>query len=57
MKRVLTFFKNLIPYYKKHEALIKEVQELKEKLDNSQKVINKTNAYWKKKFYQKQKAD
>lgn len=53
---MLNFVKNLIPYFKRKEELEKEVEELKEKLSNSQKVINKTNAYWKKKFYQSGKT-
>jgi cell division septum initiation protein DivIVA len=53
MTNVINYIKNLIPFFKQNEQLKKEVEELKEKLSNSQKVINKTNAYWKKKLHQK----
>jgi len=35
------------------EKLIKENNILKEQLKEKQKQINKTNAFWKKKYYKK----
>jgi uncharacterized protein YeeX (DUF496 family) len=56
MTNVINYIKNLIPCFREKEQLKKEVEDLKEKLSNSQKVINKTNAYWKKKLHQKGKS-
>jgi hypothetical protein len=36
---------------KKNVQLEKEIVSLKDELDKRQEVINKTNAYWKKKLY------
>jgi peptidoglycan hydrolase CwlO-like protein len=33
------------------ESLQKQVEELKNEISGKQEVINKTNAYWKKKLY------
>lgn len=38
----------------RQEELEKEVKILREKLDERQEVINKTNAYWKKKLHDMQ---
>mgnify|MGYP003348698584 CR=1 FL=1 len=46
-KFISKLFKN-----KEVENLKNQVIELKSQLDEKQEVINKTNAYWKKKLYQ-----
>jgi hypothetical protein len=48
---------NIKNFFKKDEIinhLNKEVLHLKEKLKDQQKVINNTNAYWKRKIYNMQ---
>jgi|LakMenEpi03Aug12_release.lakeMendotaPanAssembly.Ray.scaffolds.fasta_scaffold1985954_2 hypothetical protein len=48
---------NIKNFFKKDEIinhLSKEVLHLKEKLKDQQKVINNTNAYWKRKIYNMQ---
>lgn len=43
---------NLFPTYQKRiKQLENEVSELKQKLQQRQEDINKTNAYWKKKLH------
>ena len=45
-------FKKLFKCNSQEETLRKEIEDLKDKLNERQDVINKTNAYWKKKMHQ-----
>ena len=45
-------FKKLFKCNSEEETLRKEIEDLKDKLNERQDVINKTNAYWKKKMHQ-----
>lgn len=52
---MIEWFKSLFTSYKKVKELEKEVEVLNEKISEKQDIINKTNAYWKKKFYNQNK--
>jgi hypothetical protein len=49
---MIEWIKKLL-YSKKVDELKKENLELKKKILEKQEQINKTNAYWKKRFYSK----
>lgn len=52
---MIKWLKGLFSNYKKVKELEKEVVVLNEKICEKQDVINKTNAYWKKKLYNQNK--
>jgi uncharacterized membrane protein (DUF106 family) len=52
---MIKWFKSLFTNHKKVKELQKEVEVLNEKISEKQDIINKTNAYWKKKFYNQNK--
>ena len=52
---MIKWFKGLITNYKKVKELEKEVLILNDKINEKQDIINKTNAYWKKRFYNQNK--
>jgi predicted 2-oxoglutarate/Fe(II)-dependent dioxygenase YbiX len=52
---MIKWFKSLVTNHKKVKELEKEVEVLNEKISEKQDIINKTNAYWKKKFYNQNK--
>lgn len=52
---MIRWFKSLITNYKRVKELEKEVLVLNDKINEKQDIINKTNAYWKKKFYNQNK--
>lgn len=52
---MIKWFKGLITNYKRVKELEKEVLVLNDKINEKQDIINKTNAYWKKKFYNQNK--
>lgn len=52
---MIKWFKGLITNHKKVKELEKEVVALNDKIVEKQDIINKTNAYWKKRFYNQNK--
>lgn len=52
---MIRWLKSLVTNYKKVKELEVEVETLNDKLDEKQDIINKTNAYWKKKLYHQNK--
>ena len=54
---MIKWIKNLLTNYKTVKKLESEIEVLNDKIDEKQDIINKTNAYWKKKlYYQNKKA-
>ena len=54
---MIKWIKNLVTNYKTVKKLESEIEVLNDKIDEKQDIINKTNAYWKKKlYYQNKKA-
>lgn len=52
---MINWLKGLFTNYKKVKKLEKEVEVLNDKIIEKQEIINKTNAYWKKKIYNQTK--
>lgn len=52
---MITWLKSLLTNYKKVKQLESEIEVLNDKIDEKQDIINKTNAYWKKKLYHQNK--
>lgn len=52
---MIKWIKNLFTNYKKVRKLESEIEVLNDKIDEKQEIINKTNAYWKKKLYYQNK--
>jgi peptidoglycan hydrolase CwlO-like protein len=53
---MITWLKNLLTNQKKVKQLESEIEVLNNKIDEKQEVINKTNAYWKKKLYHQNRS-
>jgi hypothetical protein len=52
---MIKWLKSLLTNYKKVKELESEIEILNDKIDEKQDIINKTNAYWKKKLYHQNK--
>jgi hypothetical protein len=52
---MINWLKSLFTNYKKVKELESEIEILNDKIDEKQDIINKTNAYWKKKLYHQNK--
>jgi hypothetical protein len=52
---MINWLKSLFTNYKKVKELENEIEILNDKIDEKQDIINKTNAYWKKKLYHQNK--
>jgi hypothetical protein len=52
---MIKWLKSLLTNYKKVKELESEIEVLNDKIDEKQDIINKTNAYWKKKLYHQNK--
>jgi len=52
---MIKWLKSLITSYKRVKELESEIEVLNDKIDEKQDIINKTNAYWKKKLYHQNK--
>ena len=53
---MITWLKNLLTNQKRVKQLESEIEVLNNKIDEKQEVINKTNAYWKKKLYHQNRS-
>jgi hypothetical protein len=54
---MIKWLKSLVVSYKRVKELESEIEVLNNKIEEKQDIINKTNAYWKKKlYYQNKKA-
>jgi hypothetical protein len=54
---MIKWLKSLVASYKRVKELESEIEVLNGKIEEKQDIINKTNAYWKKKlYYQNKKA-
>lgn len=52
---MIKWLKNLVSSYKRVKELESEIEVLNDKVQEKQDIINKTNAYWKKKLYHQNK--
>jgi len=52
---MIKWLKSLVTSYKRVKELESEIEVLNDKIDEKQDIINKTNAYWKKKLYHQNK--
>lgn len=52
---MIKWLKNLVVSYKRVKELESEIEVLNDKVQEKQDIINKTNAYWKKKLYHQNK--
>jgi hypothetical protein len=52
---MINWLKGLFTNHKKVKELENEIEVLNDKLNERQEVINKTNAYWKKRVYNQNK--
>jgi hypothetical protein len=52
---MIKWIQSLFTNYKKVKKLENEIEVLNDKIDEKQDIINKTNAYWKKKLYYQNK--
>lgn len=52
---MIKWFKSLFTNHKKVKELENEIEILNDKINEKQEVINKTNAYWKKRLYNQNK--
>lgn len=52
---MIKWIKSLFTNYKKVSELENEIEVLNNRIDEKQDIINKTNAYWKKKLYHQNK--
>jgi hypothetical protein len=52
---MIKWLKSLITSYRRVKELESEIEVLNDKIDEKQDIINKTNAYWKKKLYHQNK--
>jgi hypothetical protein len=52
---MIKWFKSLVTNYKRVKELETEIVVLNDKIIEKQDIINKTNAYWKKKMYHQNK--
>ena len=52
---MIKWLKSLVTSYKRVKELESEIQVLNDKIEEKQDIINKTNAYWKKKLYHQNK--
>jgi prefoldin subunit 5 len=52
---MIKWLKSLITSYNRVKELESEIEVLNDKIDEKQDIINKTNAYWKKKLYHQNK--
>lgn len=53
---MINWLKGLFINHKKVKELENEIEVLNDKLNERQEVINKTNAYWKKRVYNQKKS-
>ena len=51
----MKWFKSLFTSYKRVKELENQIEVLNDKITEKQEIINKTNAYWKKKLYSQNK--
>ena len=51
----MKWFKSLFTNYKRVKELENQIEVLNDKITEKQEIINKTNAYWKKKLYSQNK--
>jgi|LakMenE09Jun09ns_1017247.scaffolds.fasta_scaffold00238_5 hypothetical protein len=52
---MIKWIQSLFTNYKKVKKLENEIEVLNDRIDEKQDIINKTNAYWKKKLYHQNK--
>jgi hypothetical protein len=52
---MIKWIQSLLTNYKKVKKLENEIEVLNDRIDEKQDIINKTNAYWKKKLYHQNK--
>lgn len=52
---MINWLKGLFANHKKVKELRNEIEVLNNKINEKQEVINKTNAYWKKRLYNQNK--
>jgi hypothetical protein len=52
---MIEWFRSLLKNSKKIKELENQIEVLNDKITEKQEIINKTNAYWKKKLYNQNK--
>jgi hypothetical protein len=52
---MIEWFRSLLTTSKKIKELENQIEVLNDKITEKQEIINKTNAYWKKKLYNQNK--